>query len=319
MTIPILLLISILYLLNVYKVDCVYIGKMNRVEKMALNQLNSMKKTLNDKASSFKDSVKEKANSSLNSVKSALGIETKEKDNDDANANESDANANESDSDNESDGEKKSKKNSLEDITTEALKAGEDFSKSAINGAIEKIKIELEKELKNELDKKKSKFEQIILDKIDDRINASSIQNYLKQLNPSYVLPKPNVGGSSSKYIKRKRKTKKNPKRIQKKAKNKTKKRQQGGTLLKHAFVEYFSQPSKKIKETITSSLGETNLRQVLQSAITNVMISFPESPQNQTEIEDAMKGVMKRIFSKNTPEDIKKAILSEKCDTYIQ
>ena len=89
--------------------------------------------------------------------------------------------------------------------------------------------------------------------------------------------------------------------------------------MLKHAFVEYFSQSSGKIKETIISSLGETNLRQVLQSAITNVMISFPESPQNQTEIEDAMKGVMKRIFSKNTPEDIKKAILSEKCDTYIQ
>ena len=207
------------------------------------------------------------------------------------------------------------------DLLKEAKQVLEDFSKSAINGAIEKIKIELEQNLKDALNKKKSYFEKKILDKIDDRMNASSIQNYLKQLNPSYsyVLSDSKVGGSSSKYIKRKRKTKKNPKRIQKKAKNKTKKRQQGGTFLKHALVEYFSQPSKKIEETITSSLGETNLRQVLQSAITNVMISFPESPQNQTEIEDAMKGVMKRIFSKNTPEDIKKAILSEKCATYIQ
>ena len=179
MTIPILLLISILYVLKVYKVDCVYIGKM----------------------------VKENNGTSLDYIKK------------------------------------------------EVLKAGEDFSKSAINGAIEKIKMELEQNLKDALNKKKSDFEKKILDNIDARINASSIQNYLKQLNPSYVLPKPNVGGSSSKYIKRKRKTKKNPKRIQKKAKNKTKKRQQGGSFLTHAFVEYFSQSSGKIKETITSSL----------------------------------------------------------------
>lgn len=264
------------------------------------NKLSSMKQSIDNQASSAKGFVKEKASSALNSVKSMLGKEEKGTD--------------------EEGEENKQQEQKKIDLVKEGKQVLTDFSKSAINGAIEEIKNQLENKLKYALNEKKSEFQKIILAKIDARMNAPSIQNYLKQMNPSYDLSNhPEFGGSGSKYIKRKRKTKKNPKRIQKKAKNNTKKRQQGGNLLKHALVEYFSQPSGKIEVTITSSLGKTNLSQVLQSAITNVMISFPEYPQNQTEIEDAMKGVMKRIFDKKSSEDIKKAILSEKCAKHIQ
>lgn len=239
------------------------------------NQLSSMKKSLNDKASSAKDFVKEKASSALNSVKSMLGKEEKA-----------------------DEGEKEEI-----DLVKEGKQVLTDFSKSAINGAIEKIKIELEQNLKDALSKKKSDFEKIILDKIGTRMNASSIGNYLKQMNPSYTLSDSTiVGGSGTKHVKRKRKTKKKPKHIH----NKTKKRQQGGN-------------SDFLKQIINSSLQKPNLTKVLQSAITNVMISFPEYPQNQTKIEDAMEKAMKRIFDKISSEDIKKAILSEKCVKHIQ
>ena len=189
--------------------------------------------------------------------------------------------------------------NSAKDNFNSMLRPQEE-GKTTINDIVPEVLQVLEEKLRRILEAKKNDFITIIIDKINV---SSSIQHYLKQMNPSYDLSNdPKFGGSGTKHVKRKRKTKKKPKHIH----NKTKKRQQGGN-------------SDFLKQIINSSLQIPNLTKVLQSAITNVMISFPESPQNHDEIEEKMKEAMKRIFDKISLEDIKKAILSEKCAKHIQ